>query len=199
MKPKIEIYLFRVSPTEENRSYIFPSEVESHLEKKVGEERLRSQAAYSFLIGKCRERGILPQFDFSNKPALKSGFRFSISHTDDCVAVAIGECEIGVDIEKKGRQISSRLFKSLSSEERKSCGSDSSLFLKFWVKKEAYLKMIGRGIRLRLDEVDTTSLKNCHVFEQEGLWIAVCSEDSFTESDVQLRWDPLSERKLKKA
>ena len=117
---------------------------------------------------------------------MKNGFRFSLSHTDEYVAVAIAECEVGIDIEKKSRPIAPRLYRTLSENEKKLCENDPGAFLKIWVKKEAYLKSTGQGLRLRPEEVDTTALKNCLVFERGGLWIALCSEKTVDESDVRV-------------
>lgn len=186
MNPGIDVHLFRVSPVVEKEFGFYPPEVQTYLAGKSGKERIRSQAAYSFLIEKCKERGMDPEFDFSGKPALKNGFRFSLSHTDEYVAVAIAECEVGIDIEKKNRPIAPRLYRTLSENEKELCENDPGAFLKIWVKKEAYLKSTGQGLQLRPEEVDTTALKNCLVFERGGLWIALCSEKTVDESDVRL-------------
>ena len=178
MNPGIDVHLFRVSPVVEKGIGFYPPEVQTYLAGKSGKERIRSQAAYSFLIEKCKERGMDPVFDFSGKPALKNGFRFSLSHTDEYVAVAIAECEVGIDIEKKNRPIAPRLYRTLSGNEKGLCENDPVAFLKIWVKKEAYLKSTGQG--------DTTALKNCLVFERGGLWIALCSEKNVDESDVRV-------------
>lgn len=71
-------------------------------------------------------------------------WKFSISHSDDVLVVAISDEEVGADCEEevpeeKTGPVSKRFF---SDEEQEYC-SDSYKFTEVWTKKEAYAKMLG--------------------------------------------------------
>lgn len=72
------------------------------------------------------------------KPYLKEGPFFSISHSGGFIALAIGEQELGLDLETP-RTISHKGFIHLEEE-----GLDPLLL---WVVKESFMKYTGEGIR----------------------------------------------------
>ncbi len=99
----------------------------------------------------------------SGKPFCKSHgeIYFSISHSGDFAAVAIGEKEIGIDIEHL-KNPTEKLIDRVCSEEEKnlifSSENKEKIFTEIWTKKEAYLKALGTGIDRELKSVDTTNL-----------------------------------------
>ena len=98
------------------------------------------------------------EFEFSEngKPRIKGNtmFHFNISHTSDAMVFALSKDSIGVDIEKI------RLFNSLivkrcfsCAEQRYIYGEVSDMTIRFytvWTRKEAYLKLIGKGLSVPL-------------------------------------------------
>lgn len=82
---------------------------------------------------------------------------FNMSHSGRYVVVAVSEENVGIDIEHKTgsyERISKRFFckeeyegmKSLATEQEK-----RDFFLETWTRKEAFLKLIGKGLLMPLD------------------------------------------------
>jgi 4'-phosphopantetheinyl transferase len=85
--------------------------------------------------------------------AAARGIAFNLSHSDDCVLVAIGHApQLGVDVERaRARGDLERLARRvLTAEERARLpGTEPerlAAFHRHWVAKEAYLKAWGRGL-----------------------------------------------------
>lgn len=84
------------------------------------------------------------------KPYFSDGsLHFSISHTDRHAFCCISSRNCGIDAEECDRQIDLRLAgKILSAEELKyfsQAADPRDCLLRFWVLKEAYAKLTGRG------------------------------------------------------
>lgn len=94
-------------------------------------------------------------------PDTASALRFNISHTDGIVACLVTErIDCGVDVESLDRRvdamrIAAHSFAPEELTELEACllTERSTRFLELWTLKEAYLKALGSGIRLRLDAV----------------------------------------------
>jgi phosphopantetheinyl transferase len=81
----------------------------------------------------------------NGKPYLKdSSICFNISYSQDYVACAVGQQEIGIDIEQS-RKLHSKLFTKILTPEEIDDGVDP---LWAWVIKEAYSKLLGAGLVL---------------------------------------------------
>ena len=84
-----------------------------------------------------------------NKPSLKQGLHFNISHSEDWVVVAFSKYPIGIDIELKQDINWSDLISSFHINEQEFM--ENSLqklndFYKIWTRKESFLKAIGIGM-----------------------------------------------------
>ena len=93
---------------------------------------------------------------------------FNISHSLDYVVLAVGECEVGIDIQRINN-ISEKVLKRFVGKKGENALENTLL----WTHLESYAKLIGRGIPLRDDErgipceyFDFTSL--------DGYVISVC-------------------------
>lgn len=101
--------------------------------------------------------------DLRGKPYLESfaDVRFSVSHTDGCVAFAIGTQRLGVDAERRrpaNLRIAERFFTARETERIHTSADRQAAFYEVWTKKEAYLKMRGTGL--------TESLRDFDVFDE---------------------------------
>ncbi|MGZ4957701.1 MAG: 4'-phosphopantetheinyl transferase family protein [Methylomonas sp.] len=103
------------------------------------------------------------------KPCLTSGsLHFNISHTGDFLLIAVGDFpDIGVDMESiKPRSSMDSLARRCFSDREFDCWrqlrAEQQLraFYRLWTKKEAFVKAVGRGIALGLDQ--------CEVEMEEG-------------------------------
>ncbi len=120
----------------------------------------------------------------TGKPELEgqSGWCFNVSHSGDCVVVALSQAgAVGVDVERVQRReslmpLARRVmhaneferFNALSGPEQ------SMFFFQTWVLKEAYAKFDGRGIQLGLASIETRLAKPQVVGRAVGAhWVCV--------------------------
>lgn len=91
--------------------------------------------------------------DYNNKPYLTShpSVFFNLSHAGDLGIIAIGKIPLGVDIEFIDSkfdftEISTTVFNELEINHIHNSDNKSYSFYKFWTRKEAIVKAIGKGI-----------------------------------------------------
>lgn len=73
---------------------------------------------------------------------------FSISHTRNHAFCALSDIPIGIDAEEPDRKISLKLAeKILSPSEKARFDGSREMLLRFWVLKEASVKLTGEGLR----------------------------------------------------
>ena len=109
-----------------------------------------------------------------------SNWHFSISHSKNHVFCALSQKNIGIDAEELDRNISLKLAeKILSPMERQQYenAEDKRLaLLRFWVLKEAQVKMTGEGIRFH--PIHTKfSLSDPRLRERHNCLVAVIEEE----------------------
>lgn len=109
---------------------------------------------------------------------------FSLSHTDNAVLAVVANAPVGADIQafrKPGERLLSRAF---SDEERRDLkGLDDQgkalAFTQMWTRKEAFLKMTGKGIRslhyLKLEFPEETIFEEGASVENGFAW-SICAE-----------------------
>lgn len=120
--------------------------------------------------------------DSNGKPYLnKEQVHFNISHSKNQVAVAISQRNVGVDLEKI-RDVNVKLIERYFTEKEKEYISINKInwqtrFFEVWTKKEAFLKMSGLGIRVKLDELETGEFAAVKTFNLDGFVLSVCSDD----------------------
>lgn len=142
-------------------------------------DRLRTVAADALARRMLAEQmGCLPEaihfmYEESGKPHTVAGpFEFSISHSENIVAVAVHRGPVGIDVEQV-REVSPRLAKKYFCEaenfyvfghaprdvdfEQMESTDIRMRFFEVWTAKEAYLKSIGEGLS-HLRSVNTTTL-----------------------------------------
>ena len=135
-------------------------------------DRRRSVAAWLLLRQMLSERG----FDADSlsvsenafgKPAFDSrlGLCFSLSHAGDRVMAAVGDGQVGCDVEKIAPFDEAVARQCLTDEElatvkRASPGSERDReFVRLWVRKEAYVKADGRGFGIEPKSVSVLADK----------------------------------------
>ena len=121
-------------------------------------DRRRSVAAWLLLRQMLAERGLDADFlpvteDEFGKPAFDPGLgvHFSLSHAGERVMAAVNDHPIGCDVERIVPFDEAVARECLTDEEletvkKASPGLDRDReFIRLWVRKEAYVKAIGRG------------------------------------------------------
>lgn len=132
------------------------------------------------------------------KPYLKGGqLQFSVSHTRGAVCAAFSEQggdEVGVDIERRDRRVNEAMYKRvLSNEEHLQATSDAD-FIRFWVKKEAFLKRLGVGITRDLRGVNSLELPDTSVINCGELFVAVSGKGAQEATVRELTANELLDR-----
>ena len=136
--------------------------------------------------------------DSNGKPRLSrelaeaTQLRFNLAHTHGLVACAISRvADVGVDVEVIGRQvdpleIAERFFSAGEAGDLACCAPPEQLarFIEIWTLKEAYVKAVGSGLSMRLDEFgfrfdDTSALR----FECQSRFDGAWSFALYTPSD----------------
>lgn len=131
-----------------------------------------SQGALRLLLARylnCHPRHLAFTFGAKGKPALRSEshLRFNLSNSADLALYAFAvDCEIGVDVEEVREipdleHIASRFFCRAEAAELLSIGGKlarEEAFFRCWTRKEAYIKAVGNGLYLPLDQFQVTLL-----------------------------------------
>ncbi len=78
---------------------------------------------------------------------------FNISNTNGLVACAVGDTEIGIDVEKTREMWISAVRRCCSPQEAAYIGEERERFFQIWTLKESYIKQIGEGLHFPLQEV----------------------------------------------
>ncbi len=129
-------------------------------------DKLASLLAQSLLHAALEEMTgeKLPPLEFSyhayGKPFLPQFPQcdFSLSHTDGCVAVAVAQGRVGVDVERVKSAhdaLAARFFHPQERQWMAQQDDRARAFYEIWTKKEAYLKMCGTGLHTPLQSFST--------------------------------------------
>ncbi len=98
----------------------------------------------------------------NGKPYVQNeGVFIGVTHTDKTVIVAVSNREFGIDAEPKNRAIKNYDLiaqKFFSNSEIAYIKDSTERFLELWVKREAYLKFLGIGIK-GIGQLDLTALE----------------------------------------
>ena len=108
-------------------------------------------------------------FGPKGKPALRgdSRLRFNMSHSGELAVYAVAfDCEVGVDVEKVRdlsdlEAIAERFFSPAEASELLSISEPAlrqAAFYRCWTRKESYIKSIGDGLSMGLDQFQVTLL-----------------------------------------
>lgn len=88
------------------------------------------------------------------KPYLQNrAAAFSISHAGEKILCAVHTKNIGADIEKPRGYLDHVAKRICNDTEYAFINGDASRFLQVWTRKEAYVKLIGRGVSFGLKKV----------------------------------------------
>jgi 4'-phosphopantetheinyl transferase len=84
----------------------------------------------------------------------------SIAHSDQTVFCGISEHQpIGIDIEPVNREVSERLKRRILHPDEGRLFSEMPI-VKLWTIKEAYIKLLGQGLRMNMNQVHVRKEKD---------------------------------------
>jgi 4'-phosphopantetheinyl transferase len=151
------------------------------------EDKLLSLAA-GILIKRNLPPDAIIDTDELNKPfaANYPDIYFSVSHTKGAAVFVRANSPIGIDIEENAPfedmdKIAKRHF---SPDEFAFCRGNSARFFEIWTKKEAFLKMTGRGLSKGLSDFSVLSAYSDKQFQSvfyKNFYISLCSETQNSE------------------
>ena len=145
----------------------------------ISPERAKKASRYRFPADKkrCIAGGLLLRrflgdnaifTDEFGKPRAESGVCFNLSHSGDWVMLAVGEKEIGCDIEQLRQTDALRMGRVVYTDAELELlrGSRDRLgcFYALWTKKEALLKCMGKGFHRAAKTVEVTG----DLFAEDG-------------------------------
>ena len=108
-----------------------------------------------------------------------SPWHFSITHPKRHAFCALAKCPIGIDAEEQGRKVSMKLAAKVLSDTEKlrfdQCSDKNDAFLRFWVLKEASVKLTGEGLNGYPNHTDF-SPDDPRIQIIDGCYVAVLTE-----------------------
>lgn len=133
----------------------------SRRERWKGNRGFLQSAAAELLLKKALSlRGIPVPADWSwiqdedGKPRIRGleGVEFNLSHSGRYAACILGDSPVGVDVQviRDGGKIAERRFLPEEQEAMTRSSDPTETFCRIWTAKEAYLKMLGTGLRRSL-------------------------------------------------
>lgn len=97
------------------------------------------------------------------KPISENKF-FNVSHSHGYVVFALDNAPIGIDIEQI-RSINQNLIDFVSNDEEKKYIHDDTSFFEIWTNKEALVKALGTGIKIRPNQIPALPLNSQRLYE----------------------------------
>ena len=106
-------------------------------------------------IKKCLKDDVEISRTEYGKPIISSDIHIGVTHTNGLLFIAVWNKNFGIDAELNNRELKNKeaIISKYYTEHEK-----NENFLDVWVKKEAYLKFLGTGLK-DLKKADTDSLK----------------------------------------
>lgn len=163
-------------------------------------------------IGKAlgvKEEEIVFSYTEQGKPYIENeDYHFSISHTENVIVFTDSRFPVGIDIEginagkasdeeraKRRLRVAGRFFtekeyesvRNSSFDRGNEFGTDGE-FCRIWTMKEAYVKMVGKGLLIPLNSFDVDNMESEAYYYNtmyKGYCISVCREGGEPE-EVQL-------------
>ena len=128
------------------------------------EDKRRSLCAWLLLVRALREQGISPEdiqiaYGAHGKPALLGNHQlfFNLSHSGQRVLCAVSHQEVGCDVEQArpvNLKLAKRFFSPAEYETLSSLPQEEqqAAFLRLWTCKESFVKAVGTGLSLPLQD-----------------------------------------------
>lgn len=97
------------------------------------------------------------------KKPYHNDFYFNISHSKNYICVAIGEKELGIDIEEERKYVHNFERKVFS---KKDFELGISNVIETWVIKEAYSKYKGKGLLIKFSDISVEDIRSeCYLYD----------------------------------
>ena len=136
-------------------------------------------AAYRLLAQMVVPLPEIRRTDLGKPYFVGSDLHFSISHTKNHAFCVVSQKNIGIDAEEMNRNINLRLADKILSPAEKTrfdaAADKHDALLRFWVLKEAYAKLVGKGWGNYLHETDFAP-NDPRIQIIDGCYVAILEE-----------------------
>ena len=166
------------------------------IDRKNRREDKNRTLAGAYLLEKClaeygvdAERTRISEGE-KGKPQIDT-FPFNISHSGEYAVIAVGDGEIGVDIEKI-KSAPTGLLDRIALPNEKAKISAAKEILRLWTRKEAFAKCLGTGIGEEIWTVDLTGdafvfkgkAYNLRTFVFDDYYISGFCEEDYPPNEI---------------
>jgi 4'-phosphopantetheinyl transferase len=115
----------------------------------------------------------IKQADFGKPFLPDSDIFFNMSHSEECIVIAVRRGKpVGVDVEfiRPVADMNAIVEENFSPQER-SLVNSREMFFKYWTRKEAFTKAVGRGLSIPPTSFDKLppSVGDWHILDLQGL------------------------------
>ena len=165
MEKIIRLILFDVNKLKDdflNISYLSKEDIKNALRYKNMIDK-KQHIISSYLKRKYVKNYYLDE----NKKPISNDIFFNISHSKNLVGIALGDIEIGLDIEYKNKDRNDKLINYICSDNEIEFIKEESDFYKIWTSKESLLKCVGIGIVNSLAYVNALPLNGKKIYNDE--------------------------------
>lgn len=190
----LNVYLFdKMSEVDENKiseylDFLTTDRRQKAIRYKNVNDKKLSIVAYLLLKYAMKaEFGIIDEFEFAygdkGKPYFKDypNIFFNFSHCKCGVACVLAEYEVGIDIQDIipfDWNLAKRVCCNEEIEELLLSKDKKRGFCKIWTSKEAYFKMLGKGITMKISDVNTLDIPK-FTFEKNDYFITIVTNKFF--------------------
>lgn len=126
--------------------------------KHLPSKKLTLAAGMLARVGIAQKLNIRPQdVSFKTQPGGKPyaeglGIHFSLSHSGNLAVCAICDNPVGIDVERNNKNVNPNVAKRCFTEAEQAyvfsnMAKMSARFFEIWTKKEAYVKLLGTGLK----------------------------------------------------
>lgn len=125
--------------------------------------------------------------DSRGKPYIPdSKLHMSISHCKAGIAFIIAEEPVGIDVEEISRmniKIARRICTESELKLLENTEDKQELLCKFWVLKEAYSKLTGKGLAEGFNTIDTINNKELYAIKRGEVFIGIATSSDSLPAD----------------
>lgn len=176
----VDIYILKINDIDNNYDYLYnllSIEDKKEVDKyKINNDKLLHLG--SIYLKRKYIKGNIYKNEYG-KP-LNDNVCFNISHSNEYVILGLSKTNIGIDIEYIKDNKDNLINYCLSNNEKNNL--DNYNFYFFWTRKEAYFKLLGKGILYKeIKNVDTLNLNNIYfeTIKIDNYYLSIAKENEF--------------------
>lgn len=147
----VKIYVYDIKNFDEKCAIVcknyFPKRFEKSKSLLFEDDKKRSYACAFLLYSVLGIKENQIYYTLNGKPHVKNLF-FNLSHSGDYVILGVGDCQLGVDIEKVSKFHSNVAKRMFTTKEQSWLGEDVKRFYQLWTLKESVMKACSKGLAI---------------------------------------------------